>query len=103
MMLIGVDQYVMEMFGNSEDVVRTKAVQYVDKLNKIYESSILKSAPNDNIYFQIKEIRILKNFLPDCENKGVVLSEFSKLGTGSFCLANHTSKVPVGKEMGETK
>lgn len=88
MMLIGVDQYVMEMFGNSEDVVRTKAVQYVDKLNKIYESSILKSAPNDNIYFQIKEIRILKNFLPDCENKGVVLSEFSKLGTGSFCLAH---------------
>ena len=88
MMLIGVDQYAMEMFGDSEDVVKSKAVQYVEELNKIYESSILMSAPNDNIYFQIKEIRILRNFLPDCENKGVVLSEFSKLGTGSFCLAH---------------
>jgi len=88
MMLIGVDQYVMDLFGNSKSEIRTMAIKYVDELNKIYESSILKFAPNDNIYFQIKEIRILENFLPDCENKGVVLSEFSKLGTGSFCLAH---------------
>jgi hypothetical protein len=26
--------------------------------------------------------------LPDCQNKGVVLREFSKLGTGGFCLAH---------------
>jgi len=88
MMLIGVDQYVMEMFDNKEDVIKAKAVEYVDKLNKIYESSILKFAPNDNIYFQIKEIRMLTNFLSGCENKGVVLSEFSKLGTEGFCLAH---------------
>ena len=88
MMMIGVDQYVMDLFNNDEKIVKEHAIEYVQGLNNIYESSILKSPPNDKIYFRIKEIRILKNFLTGCENKGVVLTEFSKLGTGSFCLAH---------------
>eukprot|EP00092_Neocalanus_flemingeri_P004719 GFUD01005084.1.p1 GENE.GFUD01005084.1~~GFUD01005084.1.p1 ORF type:complete len:416 (-),score=117.14 GFUD01005084.1:751-1998(-) len=88
MMLVGVDDTVVELFDSDEKLIRTKVTKYVEKLNEIYESSILEYPPNDNIYFQIKELRILRNFLPGCENKAVVLNEFSKIGTASFCLAH---------------
>lgn len=88
MMLVAVDQTVVELFQKDEKLIRTKVTQYVEKLNDIYESSILKYPPHDNIYFQVKELRILRNFLPGCENKAVVLNEFSKLGTAGFCLAH---------------
>jgi len=88
MMLVAVDQTVLPLFQNNEDLIRTKVKQYVEKLNSIYESSILQSPPHHNIYFQVKELRVLRNFLPGCENKGVLLNEFSKVGTAGFCLAH---------------
>ena len=79
MMLVAVDHTVVRLFDNNEKLIRTKVTEYVEKLNDIYESSILKYPPHDNIYFQVKELRILRNFLPGCENKAVVLNEFSSL------------------------
>ena len=74
MMLVGVDDTVVKLFNNDEKLIRKKITEYVEKLNAIYESSILEYPPNDNIYFQVKELRILRNFLPGCENKAVVLN-----------------------------
>jgi len=88
MMLVAVDHTVMKLFRNDENVVRTKVGEFVEKLNNIYESSILQHPPHHNIYFKVKELRILRNFLPGCENKAVLLSEFSKLNTAGFCLAH---------------
>jgi len=88
MMLVAVDQTVLQLFQKNESLIKTKVVDYVNKVNSIYESSILKSPPHHNIYFQVKEIRFLRNFLPACENKAVLLSEFSKIGTAGFCLAH---------------
>ena len=63
-LLIIVDDSVVEFFNNDQDLIEEKVTLYVDKLNAIYQSTILADPPNDNIYFQIKELKILHNFLP---------------------------------------
>jgi len=68
--------------------LKSKVDKFIQSLNIIYEASILAYPPNNNIYFRLKEIRRLKNWLPGCENKGVILNEFSKVGTTGFCLAH---------------
>ena len=86
-LLVVVDDSVEKLFSGDQKIIQEKVSHYVDKLNEIYKSTILADPPNDNIFFQIKELRILRNFLPDCKNKQVLLNELSKLGTSSFCLA----------------
>lgn len=87
-LLVVVDDSVDKLFNGDENVIEEKVSLYVDKLNEIYKSTILADPPNDNIYFQVKELRILHNFLPECTNKQVLLNEVSKLGTSRFCLAH---------------
>ena len=77
----------MEQFNHSTVNIQRKISEYVDGpdgLNKIYEGSILKDAPNDLIYFSIAKWVYLKDFAPNpeksgtyCENANIVLSEFS--------------------------
>jgi len=95
-LLVVVDDSVVKLFNGDQKVIREKVLLYVEKLNTIYESTILADPPNDFIYFQIKELRILKNFLPDCRNKQVLLNEVSKLGTSSFCLVHLLTFRDVG-------
>ncbi len=38
--------------------------------------------------FTITEVMLLYNFVPNCRNESVVLSEFGKLDTARFCLAH---------------
>jgi len=84
-LLIAIDDPGAEKLGPG---FKQKVDEFVNSLNDIYENSILAYPPNNNIYFRLKEIRRLKNWLPGCENKAVILNEFSKVGTGGFCLAH---------------
>jgi len=87
-LLIAIDDPGWKKLGGTEKLMRKKVDTYVSELNKIYQASILAYPPNNDIYFRIKEIRRLKNWLPGCENKAVILNEFSKVGTSQFCLAH---------------
>jgi len=67
----------------------TRIVQgYISSLNSIFQRSILKNPPNHNIYFRLKDIWLLNNFVPNCNNDSVVLNQFSKFDTSSYCLAH---------------
>ena len=99
-LLMIVDDSVEELFNKDQDLIEEKVILFVDKLNTIYQSTILADPPNDNIYFQIKELRILHNFLPGCTNKQVLLDEVSKLGTGEFCLVHLLTARPTGCVLG---
>jgi len=89
-MLIVVDQTTFGPFFKSDNKILVgKVSNYVKKLNSVYTNSILKYPPYEEIYFQLAEIRVLENFMVDCENKGVILSQFSKIAKSSgFCLAH---------------
>ena len=70
-LLILVTDEVMELFQNNELKVRNKVDKYIEKLNEIYQSTILKYPPNNNIYFFIKHLTVLRSYLPGCFNKQV--------------------------------
>ena len=71
-MLILVDDTVsIKLFQNNETVIRNKVDTYITKLNEIYQRTILKDPPNNNIYFFIEHLTLLRNYLPNCQNKGV--------------------------------
>ena len=65
-------------FNDTADI-ETTLKDYVSGLNEIYESSIFISPPNERIYFRIGKFVELKNFVPQCEDAGIVLSEFSQV------------------------
>ena len=71
-MLILVDDTVsIKLFQNNETVIRNKVDTYISKLNEIYQRTILKDPPNNNIYFFTEHLTLLRNYLPNCQNKGV--------------------------------
>ena len=57
--------------NNDEAKLRGKVDEYIKQLNAIYKDTILKSPPNDKLYFYVKDLIILENFIPSCNNKGV--------------------------------
>ena len=69
--LILVDSTVMDLFQDNESQIRNKVDKYIEKLNEIYQSTILKYPPNNNIYFFIKHLTVLRSYLPGCFNKQV--------------------------------
>merc|ERR1719229_1082699 len=71
------------------EAVKTRVLTYVKKLNKIYLDTILKNPPHQQIYFRVTEIRRVEGFMVGCENKGVILAEFTKVAKSKdFCLAH---------------
>ena len=70
-LLILVTDEVMELFQNNELKVRNKVDKYIEKLNEIYQSTILKDPPNNNIYFFTEHLTVLRSYLPGCLNKQV--------------------------------
>jgi len=86
-MLIVVDQTAWP--GLPMEAVKTRVLTYVKKLNKIYLETILKNPPHQQIYFRVTEIRRVEDFMVGCENKGVILAEFTKIAQSrDFCLAH---------------
>lgn len=87
-MLIAVDQTALPIY-RSDEVLGQKVQEYVRGLNSIYQNTILKYPPYEDIFFEVGEVRKLQNFMVGCENKGVILSEFTKVAKSSnFCLAH---------------
>jgi len=88
--LVAVDQTVYRPFFNGSDKIMVKKVgEYINGLNNIYTNTILKHPPYEEMYFQLGELRVLDNFMVGCENKGVILSEFTKIANSAdFCLAH---------------
>ena len=76
-MLILVDDTMMAEINYDEKILREKVNHYISELNTIFKDTILKDPPNNDIYFYIKHVTHLKNFLPDCNNGGVCLFEIS--------------------------
>jgi len=95
-LLVLVDDSLLEVFDGKHEVIKKKVLLYVEKLNEIYQNTILADPPHDNIYFQLKELRRLKNFLPGCRNKQVLLNQVSKLRTSNFCLAHLLTHRDIG-------
>lgn len=88
--LVVVDQTVYGPYFNSSKTVMVQTVgRYINGLNNIYVNTILKHPPYEEIYFQLGEVRVVDNFMVGCENKGVILSEFTKIANSAdFCLAH---------------
>ena len=70
-MLILVDDTFFKLVNRNQNQLSQKIDAYISKLNQIYQKTILKDPPNDNLYFYVKHVTLLENFLPGCENKGV--------------------------------
>ena len=66
------------------------AKDYVKELNTIYHRTIFKEGSQfQDMYFRIKEIRVLFEFCLDCnQTQTVYLNEFTKMDTSHFCLAH---------------
>ena len=54
-----------------DEGLRQKIDFYVKDLNRIYQNTILKDPPNDDLYFYVKKVINLQRFLPNCQNKQV--------------------------------
>jgi len=101
-LLILVDQSFFEVVNNDEAKLRGKVDEYIKQLNAIYKDTILKSPPNDKLYFYVKDLIILENFIPSCNNKGVFLNSMSKVAkVSNYCLAHMLhSRGPFGCVIG---
>ena len=73
--LILVDDTMMSEIKNKENVLRKKVDHFISELNTIYQNTILAEPPHNDLYFYVKHVTHLKNFLPDCNNGGVCLNE----------------------------
>ena len=71
--LILVDDPMMSEIKNKENILRNKVDHYISELNTIYQNTILAEPPHNDLYFYVKHVTHLKNFLPDCNNGGVCL------------------------------
>ena len=54
-----------------DQALRQKIDSYVKDLNRIYQNTILKDPPNNNVYFFVKRVIKLQKFLSNCQNKQV--------------------------------
>ena len=88
-LLILVDDSMMSLVQNDETRLKQKLDKYINELNDIYQTTILKDPPNNNLYFFIKHVTHLKNFIPACKNKQIILDSVTKVGRGSdYCLVH---------------
>ena len=67
------------LVNNDEAKLRGKVDVYIKQLNSIYKDTILKSPPNNKVYFYVKDLIILKNYIPSCNNKGVNYLKWFKI------------------------
>ena len=87
-MLIAIDEPLYVTYNRDLTNLTDMAQLYVKQLNEIYHSTVLMEKYN-NIYFRIKEIRILYDFCTECNHtQQVFLEEFTKMDTSDFCLAH---------------
>ena len=89
-MLIAIDEPLYDMYNRDMKKLTEMTQLHIENLNKIYHQTVFTGHYYENIYFQIKEIKILFDFcqLEKCNNHNSFLVEFSKLDTSSFCLAH---------------
>jgi len=64
-MLIAIDEPLYRTFNSDMTQITKLATFYVEGLNNIYHRTFLKDKYGD-IYFRIKEIRVLFDFCLDC-------------------------------------
>ena len=88
-LLILVDDSLMSLVQNDENLLKQKLDTYIQELNSIYQTTILAYPPNNNLYFFIKHVTHLKNFIPACKNKQSILDSVTKVGRGAdYCLVH---------------
>lgn len=91
-MLIAIDEPLYRQYQRNMTELTRLVTDYVHQLNVIYQHTVL-TGPFDDIYFRIKEVRVLFDFCNDCnQTQKVFLSEFSNLlgkqPSADFCLAH---------------
>ena len=87
-MLIAIDEPLYVTYHKDLQKLTQMVKLYVKQLNEIYHSTVLMDRYND-LYFRLKEIRILFDFCTECNHtQQVFLEEFTKMDTSRFCLAH---------------
>ena len=100
-MLIAIDGPLYEKFDRNMYEVDEYVQNLVKELNQIFHTNVFTKNYNSEIYFRVKEIRLLSGFCPNCfhgkfDNRcmsldagNYFLSEFSKMNdTKNFCIAH---------------
>lgn len=91
--LVAVDQTAFPEWNKpsrgNDDALRDKVLGYLAGLNGIYQETILRDPPYQDIFFRLDEVRRLDGFMEGCQNDGVILAEFTKVAKSrDFCLAH---------------
>ena len=98
-MLIAIDGPLYEKFNSNMYEVNEYVQDLVEELNQIFHANVFTENYSE-IYFRVKEIRLLSGFCPNClhgtfDNRctsmhagNYFLSEFSKMDTKNFCIAH---------------
>ena len=69
-MLILVDETVMDELQDNRQILRQTIDKAIRDLNHIYQSTIF-TKKFDDLYFYIKRVVLLKNFIPKCKDGNV--------------------------------
>ena len=64
--LMLVDDSVMDKLDHNFSALRQKLDFYMRELNKIFRSTVLSKPPHKKIFFNIRYVKYLKDFLPGC-------------------------------------
>ena len=90
MLIFNLIRLISRTYNGKMDNLTDLAKDYVKELNNIYQRTIFyEGGPFQQIYFRIKEIRVLFDFCVECnETQRVYLNQFTKMDTSHFCLAH---------------
>ena len=69
-MLILVDETVMDELRDNQQILKQTIDKAIRELNHIYQSTIF-TKQFDDLYFYIKRVVLLKNFIPRCKDGNV--------------------------------
>lgn len=87
-MLIAIDEPLFKHYGEDIKNLTGLSKELVQRVNELYFRTIFRS-PFQNLYFRIKEIRVLFDFCTDCNHtQEAYLKAFSDFDFSDFCLAH---------------
>ena len=75
--LMLVDDSVMGKLEHNFSALRQKLDFYMRELNQIFRSTVLSKPPHNKLFFVIRRVKYLRNFLPGCNCGDVSTSSYT--------------------------
>ena len=75
--LMLVDDSVMDKLEHNFSALRQKLDFYMRELNQIFRSTVFSKPPYDKLFFVIRHVKYLRNFLPGCNCGDVSTSSYT--------------------------